>query len=235
MSSVPEFLSGYLLITPNPHGLRQLLVEAIRLRPSGEFISSGWDKFVFNSRKPLLNEDIVTGTSRESYSYPIFLRMSDRRFLLTSIAREIIDHILLVVVPGISSAAVYRVNFAVQRLIEKIVSATTDYSLTFVHARTPNYGNHLKAISFYGDDLVDAQFFKDALTSIRGYSCGICYAPNGPEIVSVRRSGQVSFAIPVSSSLDRQQKRLADVERLLKFLRDNELIIEPDLLAPSDH
>lgn len=226
MINLPEFVSGYLLITPSPQGLRPLLLEGVKLDFIGEFSSSSWQVFYFHSTKALLREDAIPGGTKDVYTYPILLRTSERRFLFLSVAREVIDHILSDVIPGIANAAIYRVNFKIQGLVEKVASASTDYSLTFVHARTPKYGNQLTTVSFYGESVSDAGLFAGVLDEIRSYSCGLSYAPSGPEILSLRRGGQVSFSVPQEARAS-QLKKLIDVERILNFMRHGDFIVEP--------
>lgn len=169
-----------------------------------------WELYTYDSAIPLRGEDI--GDSG-GFKYSIVCRRSGSRLLILSTGREVIEY-LLANVFNKALPSLHPVHIAVDSLVKSITLHPAAYVLSFAHARLPAYGANLRSVSFYGDDLANATFFNERLALMTFFTCGLRHAVGGPEIIRVGTEGTVSF-IPTDA------KRMLDVEKALRFLRDD--------------
>jgi hypothetical protein len=102
--------------------------------------------------------------------------------------------------------------------VKQLLRQPRDYALSFVHARVPGFGNALRALSFYGDDLAGASLFREHADLLVCYTCGLRKAAGGTEILRLGVDGNVSFFLG-------DQKRLRAIEDTLRFLRDERRLV----------
>src|SRR5579863_9700934 len=200
------YFSGLLLESPVRALQRADLEKGGNLSFIGIVHGTSWEHFLFKSEQALRPEDGVGPCE-----YPIICRRSGSRVLMLSIAREIIEHLVRNDLEKIFSPQLRRVSIAVDGLVKGIARKPTLYALSFAHARVPAFGNSLRSISFYGDDLAEASLFREQIDLMVFFTCGLKEAAGGAEIVRLGGDGTISFFMSAS--------RLSEVERALGFLR----------------
>jgi len=182
-----------------------------------------WEKITLSSNNPLHRED--TRVMEAPFRYPIVCRRSGPRILVMSIARDIVDHFASMYRGVGRVLPLKRVSITIDALVKELVSRPTEYSLGFVHARVPAFGASLRSVSFYGDDLADASIFRDNVSLMVFFICGLKSAIAGQEVVRLGSDGTVSFNMG-------SPRRLLEVEKVLTFLRQYGYL-ESDLLKPD--
>ena len=171
---------------------------------------SKWEKFSYKSDKPCRGEAELG--INPPYTYRLVMRRSGPRILIMSSNRRIVEHLLDTelrdgFVPNFKS-----VRIGVTGLVRAIVKKPEVYVLTFVHARVPAFGDSLKSISFYGDDLAEATLFRDHIYLMDIRTCGLRYATEHPELVRLSSDGGISFRLT-------HPNKVLKVEKAIGFLR----------------
>jgi hypothetical protein len=207
-------ISGYLLEWPGGVITRDMVNRCRGVEFSHNLNTSGWEEFSFRSPVPLQGE---LRLDQDEFVYSLVIRRSGARMLLFGRGRNIADH---VITHGMKAAFIPTLDYvtiAVDKLVRNLVQKPAicpEYALGFVHARFPAFGAALRSGSFYGDDLADAIFFRENQDLMTFLTCGLRSARGGSEIVRIGARGSVSSQI--SDSM-----RLAQIERVLRFLRDS--------------
>jgi hypothetical protein len=88
--------------------------------------------------------------------------------------------------------------------------------LTSIRAGTAGYGDDLRYVSFYGLNISKTQMFRETLSQIDCYLCGLRLPAESIEIVRLGNDGFLSFALPIAAAAGR---RLKEVEDVVGFLR----------------
>lgn len=203
-------LSGLLLESPGgPIGVHDIERAAVRFdRAIGD---TRWEQFVFTSSTPLLGEPTIESSS---FDYLVVCRRSGPRILLMSPHREVVDHLLE---RNLGKAFVPRlrhVPIAVDDLVRAIVDKPSLYSLSSVHARVGAFGDNLTSVSYYGEDLGEAQMFRDQMEKLSFYACGLRSTIDGTRLIRLGSDGAISFMLTKP-----ENRRIQDVEKVLIFLR----------------
>lgn len=184
---------------------------------------SGWEKYAYISQYPLLHED-DEGFS-PPYEYPLLVRRSGPRVLVASVDRAVVEFLVSEGLGASGPAQLKRVQVAVDRLVNELVQRPPDYALFFAHARAPAFGASLRAVSFYGDDLAEASWFRDAVSVMTFHSCGL-RNPAGQELLRVWSDGRIALNTgDFEHAYD--GLHLNEVEKVLTFLRDNKYLLSP--------
>jgi hypothetical protein len=201
------YFSGLLLESPL-RALQRADIEGVRNFSFVKVVhGTNWEHFVFRSEKPLRLED---GTG--PCEYPIICRRSGSRVLMLSVAREIVEHLVKNDFEQAFSPQLRRVSIAVDDLVKGIARRPTLYALSFAHAKVPAFGNSLRGVFYYGDDLAEASLFRDQIDLMVFFTCGLKEAAGGAEIVRLGGDGTVSFFMSTHKVLE--------VEKALGFLRE---------------
>ncbi|MGO9209789.1 MAG: hypothetical protein ACLP2H_06685 [Terriglobales bacterium] len=217
------YLSGILLEFP-PRSIHRSDLEQVHGLSFAETVgTTPWERYSLQSRNPLRHEDVLRPGP---YHYPVICRRSGSRLLLLSISRQVVDHIVQDDFERIFSPRLRRVSIAVDDLVKAMTQRPTSYALSFAHARVPAFGNSLRAVSFYGDDLAEASLFRDQLDLLVFFTCGLREAIGGPEIVRLGSDGGVSFFM-------NETGKVLEVERALAFLREEGYFATEPLGGPK--
>jgi hypothetical protein len=110
-----------------------------------------------------------------------------------------------------------RVSISVDSLVRELVERPTRYCLSFVYARVPAFGAALRTVSFFGDDLGEASFFRDNVQLINVFVCGLRRTEGGSEVLRLTSDGRISFNL---LSAD----HVLAVEGVLRFLRQQDYL-----------
>jgi hypothetical protein len=173
-----------------------------------------WEEFVFESPEPLIGE--VSSESSHSFQYVTICRRSASRLLLLSPNRTIVDYLLERNFTQVFVPRLRHVPIAVDELVRAVVDKPSLYSLTRVYARVPAYGQNLRSVSYYGDDLGEATMFREQMDKLSFFVCGLRNAIEGHELIRLGNDGTVSFFVAQPES-----RRLREVEKVLNFLKHN--------------
>jgi hypothetical protein len=211
MNHEPRNLSGLLLELPSRPIQRADIADLRGLSYQGKIGSSAWENFTFKSQVALHHEDVTA--SNPPYTYPVICRRSGTRLLALSIGREVIEYLMAERMGALSDLRMRRVSIGVDQLVKNLADRPTDYALSFAHARAPAFGASLRSLSFYGDDLAEAALFRDHLSLMVFFTCGIREAHGGAEVLRLGHDGAISFQYT-------SQRRILEVERVLTFLRE---------------
>lgn len=205
-----EGLSGLLLSDRRNSKLESSsIVRAGRVSEPARFEDSAWEQASFQSEVPFTPADQL-GTP--PFTYPLVWRLSGPRVLLLSISRDVVEHFRKVAVK--SGLRLEPVGIAVDLFVKETARDPSEYVLSFVHARVSAFGTALKSVSFYGEDVAEAKFFRDGMDLFVCHTCGVRHAAGGGEIIRLGNDGAVSFKHTGS-------RRLREVEETLGHLRRN--------------
>ncbi|MGO9019190.1 MAG: hypothetical protein ACLQVJ_12670 [Syntrophobacteraceae bacterium] len=203
-----ENLSGYLL-TSFSRGISQkdlLALESIQFVRQIE--ESSWEEYCLESKEPLIKHE---EEKTSIYRYPLICRRSGTKILMLSHHRRVVDFVLSDKTPKLFSPNLQRVFIEVDKLVRTITRLPDKYVLSSVYARVPAFGNALRTISFYGDDVAEASIFRDHLKLMNCFNCGLRDVTGGPEIVRLGSEGSVSFIYS-------GPPRVKEVEAVLSYI-----------------
>lgn len=213
-------LSGLLLDWYNENIQLQDLQRCANLHFVGNIEGTKWEEFDFVSNKALLEED--TTFTPPPYHYNVVCRRSGSRMLVTSVSRDVINYLFDNDLRDAFHPRLQCVSILVDKLVKDTVGAPEHqdgYDLTLVHARMPAFGVDLKTISFYGNSIAKAAFFRNSVHLLTAYTCGLRSKKSNAEIAIIGAEGSVSFYL---SSVSHFSK----IETLLSYLRRKEYLLE---------
>jgi hypothetical protein len=155
----------------------------------------GWSHLVLTSTDPLLPDDQEGATQ---YRYHFLVRESGARFLLVSAHAELVFSLLgylgrreRVLTPSVD----------VPRITMDLVKKPGGYCLGAVFARVDGYGQSIRSVALYGNDLGEAQLFSDLLPHLVPYRVHLRDVRTGLEVLSIGSKGEVAFFYRGSFSL----------------------------------
>jgi hypothetical protein len=214
MNPAPEVLTGFLLVGGRPIERRFLVVGRVKFDRLEE--QSRWEWLTFTSDSSLLGDDRLGPGPVE---YPVLVRRSDKRVAMLSLDKRVVLHLLGHEFGGAGESELHHVTVRVHDLVSFLVSSPSKYVLSLVHAKIPAFGNALKSMSFYGDDVAEANLFRDNFGLLNCHTCGLKDVIRGSEIVRIGSDGQLTVQWP-------NARRLGEVEAALGFLSENNFIVD---------
>jgi len=208
----PTFLSGYLLASSESRINRNDFCAAKEIN----FISTiegieTWEVFEYESNVALMGEDQLSIDG--PFRYPIVSRRSGERVLFLSLGRDIVDQVRSAILTKIFTPNLFPIRFNVHEMVTDISKSPGEYVLTFVHTRVAAFGAALRAASFYGDDIGEANLFRENLGLFSCFTCGLRLATQNFELLRISAEGLISFQCP-------KIERLTDIETILGFIRN---------------
>jgi len=219
-----ELLSGRLLLEPGSSPLTERAKNVEWLEFKTRVPGSHWDVFEYRAREPLMGEEPLFYSSG-LYRYRLFLRKSGGRLVAVSSRRKIVDHFMQENLATFFCEEIHALPVNVDGVVRQLVAEPLRYGLTYCHARVPGYGESLRAISFYGEDLSEAKLFRDHLEALTFFTCGLREVKtktgkrSGTEVVRLSNDGGISFFFGGVAGLKK-------VERALGFLRSGGFLLE---------
>jgi len=221
---IADSLSGFLL--SNRRTGERLSVESLDRLPGVSNRSDllrHWGRAVFESNEPLTEEDRARGSP--PFVHPLVWRTSGPRLLLLSDSSEVVEHVRSVMVKTLG-IRFDPVRIAVDDLVKSAASKPAEYVFSFIHARGSAFGTALRSVSFYGDDVTEAKYFRDGVNLFNFHTCGVRRASGGGEFVRIGNEGSLS-----SRSVD--AARLHEVETLLSYLRKSGYLADSQISDES--
>jgi hypothetical protein len=217
-----DALSGLLLTSRRP-GERVDVDRMVRLpglARRSEFLRAHWEQAIYTSSLPLTEEDRARG--QPPYPHPLVWRISGPRLLLLSDSVEVVEH-LRTLMSKLFGFRLIPVRIAVDEFVKAVASKPADYVFSFIHARGSAFGTALRAISFYGEDVTEAKYFRDGVNLFNFHSCGVRRVAGGSEFVRLGNEGSVS-----SRGVD--SARLHEIETLLGYLRTSGYLADSQIV-----
>lgn len=176
----------------------------------GEVGASRWEEFQFTTDEPLRGEDRASRAG--PYRYAVICRRSGPRIAVLSLNRRIVDRLAERLAAEVLALRLRRVSIAVDSLVKALVGRPTRFSISFACARLPAFGAALRNVSFYGEDIGEASFFRENVHLMNVFVCGLRRTAGGSEIVRLGSDGRISFNMQASVTV-------LEVEDVLRFLR----------------
>ncbi|MEA1647832.1 hypothetical protein UAJ10_02205 [Nitrospirillum sp. BR 11164] len=212
-----QLVNGYLLFWPGSPGNIKIedLSQSSNLRIMSNERAYGWDFMEFKSNIPLDNED--HGILSPPYLYKIMCRRSGPRVLLLSTGKKIVDVLIEKEINTTLSPNLRPAHLKINDLVHLIVKSPDRYLLTSVYCRTPAYGADLQSLSMFGDDVGNAELFREIMDRMTAYRCGLGRLRDRKEIVRLGSDGAISF-------FWENERRAKEVESTLNYLKNNNLI-----------
>jgi hypothetical protein len=169
--------------------------------------------YSFNWKPTVLNESKISqALDQASGFYPFLMRESSDRFILLSTHQTVVQAFLRSC--RLETVIEYpRVDIV--KLVE-IVSKPSDsqgraYRLGAVFAAVEGYGQKLKTIAFWGEDIGEATLFQDMMPAVLPFRAALRDVRTDREIASIGSGGEVSFYYRGLGHLDQ-------TDRLFRYL-----------------
>jgi len=206
-----DVLVGYILLSS--HNDFKVGIEKMMLKKgvinSTSFNLKSWIQSTYVSDKALTDDS--KNDEDQSYLYPLIWRISGQRVLLLSYDRKIVEDFRYKLAE-LTGVKIEPINIAVDSFVKDTSSDPGEFVLSTVYARVSAYGTCLKSISFYGDDIAEAKFFRDGLDFFNCHTCGIRRIKSGSEILRISNDGSIFFRYSTAS-------KLKEVENVLSYLK----------------
>lgn len=179
-----------------------------------------WQAFWLRSKVAL------TGGSGESpdldglFSYPFLIRSSEDRYIIVSREAALVEKFLE---RGGIGGHVDAPRVQVDKIARELIFPSTEiggvtpgrkYTIGAVYAAVEGYARALRAVSFFGDDLAEAELFRYALNQIIVTRIGIRDPVADKELLSISSTGAIDFHF-------RGPQHLNAIDGLTSFMRAN--------------
>jgi len=159
-------------------------------------LTLGWEILTVVTERPLLPEDDPTATD---FSYEYLYRSHGPHAILVSHTSRLMDFILT---DHRLSIIIRRPRVAVGRLVSELAQKPHGvYTLSKVYARVEGHGDKLRAISLYGDDLVETELLNNILPQLQPHRVELRDIERGINSLCVGIRGEIDFYYGGSTSL----------------------------------
>ena len=177
-----------------------------------------WQHFWLRSDVALTGGSADAPDTDGSFAYPFLLRAAEDRYILVSREMALVDQLLEQGgVGGHVDSPRIQVDKAARELIFPSTADTATatgrkYTIGAVYATVEGYARALRSVSFFGDDLAEAELFRYALKQIVVTRIGLRDPKIDKELLSVSSSGAVDFHF-------RGAAQLNAIDGLTSFMR----------------
>ncbi|MFC2132276.1 hypothetical protein ACFLRG_00610 [Bacteroidota bacterium] len=150
------------------------------------------------------------------FYYSVVIRRGKNRILILSKTKKISQNIEQQI--SKNDLGLLKNTFIKIDDLAKVITANpeTDYLLTYANAYYSPFGNSLKFIAFYGNDLAEANIFRKNINQMMFNRCGIRNINNESELLKLGNDGSIQFN-------NSEKSRLHEVDMILKFINDKGL------------
>ena len=227
MKRDPEYLTGYLFGTERALARETRLVwptlsfrrtiYAVSREEGSGHLRTQWEEYEFHSETSFLDEESLG--EKGPFIYKLVCRRAGPQLLAMARDKRIIDYLWLNDLREAVGSRLSRIPIKVDDLVKLVARSPGKYVLSSVYARVPAYGEFLRAVSFFGDDIAEAPVFRENLSLWTCYSCGVRNVVGGSEIVRLGTEGNVNFLFSGHQSAKR-------VDEVLGFVSENDLFGE---------
>lgn len=179
--------------------------------------SGGWSRFTYRSERPLKREKDLPASGY--YQYAVLARLGVGKIALLSEGNNIVRLILKREIIKESAFRTKQVRMDVARLVDDICEAPGEYALNRVDAMVVSFGQALRVVSFYGEDVGEARLFRDNRQHLQCYGCGLRRSGGKGDVCRLTARGVISFRYDSRASL-------IAVNQALHYLSANNYIAE---------
>jgi hypothetical protein len=244
--SIGTYIAGFLLSTESSSLVSQDLEKLHSISTKGDLFP-GWPMYEYVTMEPIPGADAVG--AEPPYRHNLILRWGRTSLLALSNNHRIVRHIIYKGLKPLSDGSLRQNEIRVHQLVNHILRndipddsrtsgesmegstetadhpivdpLTTNYVLSYAGARTDAFGEDLRKLQFYGDRISKAGLFRDCAPLMRFNGCTL--RRNGADIITLSRSGFVSFIVPVEVA--GQRARFKEVNGILRMLTDQGFIL----------
>lgn len=167
----------------------------------------GWREFSLKSSQPLCGE--MATVSMDSFNYRFLVRDSRFKALVSSPHNAIISEALR----RSSLAGHVQPHVNIEGLVRDLTSGERAlYAMSRLYSRIEGFGNSLRSVSLYGEDLAGARLFHEILGRLLPHRVELRDLRTGSTLLSIASRGEVSFVYRGNGSLvsvDATMKNLA--------------------------
>lgn len=128
-----------------------------------------WVYFEYISETPFRQSELE---EKPPYFYKVFYRQSEERAIILSDALGVVSYISTYMANALNMLGFDNVRVKINSLVNEIID-DSNYTITFIHAKTPGFGSALKSISLYGDDITKISMFHENRFNIQCHMCGM--------------------------------------------------------------
>ena len=210
INRLTEPISGYLLASRQAEKASDWLcvAESGNLMFECNLDVDGWYLLTFQSHVPLADEPPEINPP---YKYIIVIRTSGHKALWLSPTKDLIDYFLDKKADWAPKRHLYKVSIDVDSFVKHMAEEPSDYMVSFVHSRVNAFKDNLNAVSFYGNDLLKANYFRESMEFMTFHTCGLRSKSSRKELVRLGSDGYVFFSYFNSD-------RGASVDAVLKYM-----------------
>lgn len=165
----------------------------------------GWSHLVLSSRQPLLGE---AGVEAEVFRYRFLFRTGkNNRALVLGMKQSLV--LLLLSRLGVIDNT-HAPSVMINALVEDfILQPGSRYLLGAIVARVEGYGNRLRTLILYGDDLGSTTLVKSLADTLSPYRATLRRFAGRQEVISIGSHGEVNFQYTDTQSLREADRSLA--------------------------
>lgn len=224
MGSKVALILGH-LFRPEDGVIQGDLVAKIAGAPSVHRVEkiegSRWHQFVYRSKDPLTPAEIdqarVPGFRPPShYDYSMWMAVSHHVLILATnlavveafVVRNLRRH----------DVRLRRTQIRVDEFVRHLIAQPGQYLLTHFHAKVGGFGDALKTVSLWGDNLGYAQFVQDSTQIMFATQCGLRDADDDRELLRFTNEGKFSFFL--------DEVRLKPIEMLLSYMNRKTFFVD---------
>lgn len=244
--SIGTNIAGYLLSTESTSLVSQDLERLPSLTAKGDVLP-GWPMYEYITTSPIRGADAVG--AEPPYRHNLILRWGRTSLLALSNNHRIVQHMIFRGLKPLSGGSLRKNEIRVHQLVNHMlrneipddvrktgesvagITETTEqiivdllsanYVLSYAGATTDAFGEDLKKLQFFGDRISRAGLFRECAPLMRFNGCTL--RRNGADIVTLSRSGFVSFILPAKAA--EQRARFKEVNGILRVLTDQGFIL----------
>jgi hypothetical protein len=186
-----------------------LALMSTRCSLASEPIKRDWIRLTWSASEKFVSEM----PENSLYKYDFLVRLSREdpaRLIITSSHGDLVEALLRE--SGIARD-LRRPRVQVAALVKNITESPDEYHTTVLYARVDGFGQALRTIAFFGDDITGANLSRDILQFAEPFRTTLRPANGDSEVLSVGSKGEVSFMFNENpAALDR-------VDRALRFIK----------------
>lgn len=161
-----------------------------------KIIQNHWELYCYKTNEPLLNEDerIIEKSNAEfiEYVYPIICCRANKRVILLSYSRKIINH-LIERLNDIEQILFKNTFINVNQLVRHLFECPSNYIMTQINAKYSGHGESLDYVMLSGNNISEADLFIKYIDSFNVFRCGVRLNSSFEELLTLSNNGGISF------------------------------------------
>lgn len=186
------------IYTCNRRIKEQELESIPRFRYISKFHSSPWELFILSSDIPLNNEDEIVPI----YDYPLIILRGTSKIIIFSQNLNIVEYFQKTFLKSSADLIMDNAFISIHQLIGYLnLNRSEKYIATTLHCNYLPKGDSLRIISFYGEDVLDAQIILDNFEYCTFYKAGFRINTERTQFILIGNSGTISCNFGQSTNI----------------------------------